>query len=155
LEGFADEVLWSAKKAQQGKMSKDPKGNFPKAHKEVNCIYIGPNSYESRRKLKLTAWEVMVVGPTNPLYLKWSEVPITFDHRDHLNFVPKPGWYPMIICPIVNDVKLHLVLIDGGSSQNILFWKTFKQMGLSRSMRCLSRAPFHGIVPGAAATPIV
>jgi hypothetical protein len=27
-------------------------------------------------------------------------------------------------------------------------------MGLSRSLLCPSRAPFHGIVPGAAATPI-
>jgi hypothetical protein len=50
LEGFADEVLRSAKKVQQDKMSEDMKGDFPKAHKEVNYIYGGPNSYESRRK---------------------------------------------------------------------------------------------------------
>jgi hypothetical protein len=35
---------------------------------------------------------------------------------------------------------------------NILFRKTFDQMGLSRSMPRPSQAPFHGIVPGAAAT---
>jgi hypothetical protein len=37
---------------------------------------------------------------------------------------------------------------------NILFQKTFDQMGLSRSRLCPSRAPFHGMVPGAAATPV-
>jgi hypothetical protein len=35
-----------------------------------------------------------------------------------------------------------------------MFLKTFDQMGLSRSMLCPSQAPFHGIVPGVAATPV-
>jgi hypothetical protein len=95
-----------------------------------------------------------VVLPATPEYLKWSEVPITFDHSDHPYFVPKPVRYPLIFSPIVKDVKLNRVLVDGGSSLNILFLKTFDQMGLSRSLLCSSRAPFHGIVPGAAATPV-
>jgi hypothetical protein len=37
---------------------------------------------------------------------------------------------------------------------NIIFLKTFDQMGLSRSLLRPSWAPFHGIVPGVAATPI-
>jgi hypothetical protein len=37
---------------------------------------------------------------------------------------------------------------------NILFLKTFNQMELSKSLLCSSRAPFHGIVPGAAVTPV-
>jgi hypothetical protein len=44
--------------------------------------------------------------------------------------------------------------VDGGSSLNIMFLKTFNQMGLSWSLLCPSRAPFYGIVPGAAATPV-
>jgi hypothetical protein len=66
-------------------------------------------------------------------YLKWSEVPITFDRSDHSDFVPKLRRYPLIVCPIVKDVKLNRVFVDGGSSLNILFLKTFNQMGLSRS----------------------
>jgi hypothetical protein len=34
----------------QEKKPKGPKGDFPEAHKEVNYIYGGPESYESRRK---------------------------------------------------------------------------------------------------------
>jgi hypothetical protein len=46
------------------------------------------------------------------------------------------------------------ILIDGGSSLNILFLKTFDYMGLSRSLLRPNQAPFHGIVLGAAVTPI-
>jgi hypothetical protein len=59
-----------AKGANQEKKPKNPKGDFPKAHKEVNYIYGGPESYESRRKQKLIAWEVMAVSPATPEYLK-------------------------------------------------------------------------------------
>jgi hypothetical protein len=154
LHGFADEVLKTAKGADQEKKPEDPKGDFPEVHKEVNYIYGGPESYESRRKQKLTAREVMAVKPATFEYLKWSEVPITFDRSDHPDFVPKPGRYPLIVSTIVKDVKLNKVLIDGGSSLNILFLKTFDQMGLSRSLLRPSRVPFHDIVPGVAATPV-
>jgi hypothetical protein len=33
----------------------------------------------------------MAVKPATPEYLKWSEVPITFDHSDHPDFVPNRG----------------------------------------------------------------
>jgi hypothetical protein len=55
LQGFIDEVLKTAKKADQEKKPKEPKGDFPEAHKEVNYIYGGPDTYESRRKQKLIA----------------------------------------------------------------------------------------------------
>jgi hypothetical protein len=96
----------------------------------------------------------MAVSPTTPEYLKWSKVPITFDRSDHLDFVPKPGRYPLIVSPIIKDVKLNRVLVDGGSPLNILFLKTFDQMGLSSSLLRPSQALFHGIVPGAAWTPV-
>jgi hypothetical protein len=110
-----------AKGIDQEKKTEEPKGDFPEAHKEVNYIYGGPDSYESRWKHKLTAQEVMAVSPATPEYLKWSEVSITLDRNNHPDFVPKPGRYPLIVCPIIKDVKLNRVLIDGASSLNILF----------------------------------
>jgi hypothetical protein len=154
LQGFVDEVVKTPRKDDQEKKPDDPKGDFPEAHKEVNYIYSGPDSYESRMKQKLTAWEVMEVSPATPKYLKWFEVPITFDHDDHSKFIPKPTRYPLIVSPIVKDVKLNGVLVDGGNSLNILFLKTFNHMGLPRLALRSSQALFHSIVPGAAATPI-
>jgi hypothetical protein len=66
------------------------KGDFLEAHKEVNYIYGGPDSFESRQKQKLTAREVIAVSPATTEYHKWSEVPITFDYSDHPDFVPNP-----------------------------------------------------------------
>jgi hypothetical protein len=78
----------------------------------------------------------MVVLPATPDYLKWSEDPITFDHSDHPDFMPKSGRYPRIVSPIIKDIKLNRVLIDGGSSLNILFLKTFDQMRLLMLALC-------------------
>jgi hypothetical protein len=44
-----------AKGADQEKKPKEPKHDFPEAHKEVNYIYGGLDSCESRQKQKLIA----------------------------------------------------------------------------------------------------
>jgi hypothetical protein len=49
----------------------------------------------------------MAVLPATLEYLKWSEVPITFDHSYHSDFIPKLGQYPVIVSPIIKDVKLN------------------------------------------------
>jgi hypothetical protein len=77
--------------ADHEKKSEDPKGDFPEAHKEVNYEFGGPDSYEPKRKKKLTAREVLAVGPATPEYLRWSKVPITFNCGDHPDFIPKLG----------------------------------------------------------------
>jgi hypothetical protein len=100
-------VLKTAKGTDQEKKLKEPNGDFPDAHKGVNYIYGGPDSYESRRKQKLIAQLVMAVLPTTREYLKWFWVPINFDRSDHPYFVPKLGLYPLIVSPIVKDLKLN------------------------------------------------
>jgi hypothetical protein len=59
-------VLKTTKNADQEKKTKDRKGDFPEAHKEVNYIYGGPDSYEPRRKQKLIVQKVMAVSPATP-----------------------------------------------------------------------------------------
>jgi hypothetical protein len=78
--------------------------------------------------------EVVAVSPATPEYLKWFEVTTTFNQSDHPNFIPKLDQYPLIVIPIIKDVRLNRVLINEGSSLNIHFLKTFEQMGLPRSV---------------------
>ena len=131
----------------------EDEGSYPKVD-AVLSIIGGPEAYEGKRKKKATSREVMAVAPATPSYLDWSEVPITFDRTDHPLNLPKPGRYPLILAPIIGTTKMSKVMIDGGSTLNILFAKTFDALGLKRSDLKPSRSPFHGIIPGKAATPI-
>jgi uncharacterized protein with ATP-grasp and redox domains len=65
LQDFADEVLKTVKSADHEKKSEDPKCDFSEAHKEVNYVFGGPDSYEPKRKQKLTAREVLAVSATS------------------------------------------------------------------------------------------
>jgi hypothetical protein len=77
--------------ARQEQKIEDLKSNFPEACKEVNYIFHGPDSYESKGKHKLIARAVMAVGPATPNFLKWYEVPITSDQSNHPDFIPMSG----------------------------------------------------------------
>jgi transposase InsO family protein len=46
--------------------------------------------------------------------------------------VPSPGKYPLVVDPIIGNVRLTKVLIDGGSSLNIIYVET---LGADRSIR--------------------
>jgi hypothetical protein len=89
-----------------------------------------------------------------PSYLKWLEVPITFDREDHPNHVPQPGSYPLVVTPLFKSKRVHKVLMDGGRGINVLYASTLDDMGIPRSALRPSTASFHGVVPGMEALPI-
>jgi hypothetical protein len=84
----------------------------------------------------------------------WSEVPITFDRKDHPDHVPQPGSYPLVVAPLIKSKRVHKVLTDGGSGINMLYVSTLDNMGILRSQLGPSTAPFHRVVPGMKALPI-
>jgi hypothetical protein len=51
-------------------------------------IFGGSPARPSRRREKLIRWEVFNADIVKPSYLKWLEVPITFDRKDHPDHVP-------------------------------------------------------------------
>jgi hypothetical protein len=89
-----------------------------------------------------------------PVYLDWSDKPITFDQGDHPDFVPSPGRYPLVIDPIIGNVRLSKVLMDGGSNLNIIYAETLELLGVDRSEVRAGAAPFHRIVPGKRILPL-
>jgi hypothetical protein len=103
---------------------------------------------------KLIRQEVFNADVAKPSYLKWSEVPITFDREDHPDHVPQPGSYPLVVAPLFKSKRVHKVLMDGGSGINVLYASTLDDMGIPRSQLRLSTAPFHGVIPGMEALPI-
>ena len=111
-------------------------------------IFGGPLACESKRKQKVTQREVFAAEPVTPTYLWWSNAAITFDHGDHPKSVPQPRRCPLVVDRIVGTKHLTRVLMDEGSSLNILYVDILDAMGIDRARLRPSGAPFHGVVPG-------
>jgi hypothetical protein len=123
--------------AEDGKTHDDNKkeGGKEEEFPEVrNCfmIYGGQAANASARHRKQERREVCSVKVAAPVYLDWSDKPITFDRGDHPDFVPSPGRYPLVINPIISNVRLSKVLMDGGSSLNIIYAETLELLGVDR-----------------------
>jgi hypothetical protein len=127
---------------------------FPSEDGAVHMIFGGSSARPSRRREKLIRREFLNADVARLSYLKWSEVPITFDCKDHLDNVPQPGSYPLVLAPLFKSRRIHKVLMDGGSGINVLYASTLDEMGIPRSPLRPSTAPFHGVVPGIEALPL-
>jgi hypothetical protein len=127
---------------------------FPSEDGAVHMIFGGSLARPSRRREKLIRCEVMNADVAKSSYLKLSEVPITFDRKDHPDTVPHPGSYPLVVGPLFKTRRIHKVLMDGGSGINVLYASTLDDMGIPRSALRPSMAPFHGVVPGIEALPL-
>jgi hypothetical protein len=97
----------------------------------------------------------LVVDPViGNIYLDWFDKPITFDQGDHPNRVPSPGKYPLVVDPVIGNVTLTKVLMDGGSSLNIIYAETLGLLQIDLSSIQTGTAPFHGIIPGKRVQPL-
>jgi hypothetical protein len=61
---------------------------YPGEDGVVHMIFSGSLARPSRQCEKLIRREVFNVDTTKSSYLKWSEIPITFDRKDHPDHVP-------------------------------------------------------------------
>jgi hypothetical protein len=68
-----------------------------------------------------------------PAFLRWSRSAITFDRSDHPDSIPHLGQYPLVVDPIIDKKCLSKVLMNGGSSLNIMYVEMLDAMGINRS----------------------
>jgi hypothetical protein len=71
------------------------------------------------------------LGDTIPTFLKWLETMITFDIKDHLDHIPQPRHFLLVVDSIIDMTRLSRVLMDGGSDLNLLYTKSYDAMRLS------------------------
>jgi hypothetical protein len=128
---------------------------FQDTSKTINVIFGGDGDFSFRREQKLLLREIMSVEPAVPRPLRWSEVPISFSHDNQWISFSEPGKFPLVLDPVVAEVRLIRVLIDGGSGLNLIFASTLRKMGLDlMDMLVPCKSPFYGVVPGNAAHPL-
>jgi hypothetical protein len=122
-------------------------GAFPLVDREVNVIFGGHGSQESKRQQKLNDRQILVAATGPPAPYRWSEHPITFTRADQwLNF-DHPGKYPLLIDLVIWESRVKKVLVDGGSSINVTFPRTLQGLGVPLKELHKLDTPFFGIVP--------
>ena len=78
----------------------------------------------------------------------WSACPITFDHMDCLTSIQRRGSDALVLDPIIDGYHLTHVLMDGGSSLNIIYQDTVCRKGIDPSRISQSNTTFEGVILG-------
>ncbi len=113
----------------------------------VSHIFGGSTAYSSKREYKKVEREVCSTWQGAAPKMKWSEQKIEFSEEDHPKTAVIPGRYLIVVEPTIRNIKVARVLIDGGSSINLLFASTLDAMWIPRSELTPTDQPFHGITP--------
>jgi hypothetical protein len=103
----------------------------------------------SRRNVKSLRREVLSAVPGVPEpapHQRWRSTTISFGASDCPENMVGAGVLPLITAPVIVNMRLHHVLIDGGVGLNIISHAAFKQLQIPGSRLGPSR-PFSGVGP--------
>jgi hypothetical protein len=117
--------------------------------KKLYVMYGGSWELTSRRNVKSLHREVLSatlgvlkVAP----HQWWRSTTISFGVSDCPENMAGAGILPLITAPVIANLKLHHVLIDGGAGLNVISHAVFKQLQILGSRLGPSR-PFSGVGP--------
>src|SRR5918996_966639 len=117
----------------------------PPQVKMGNMIYA---THIPKKEHKRALRDVYAMEPVAPKFNPWSSCPITFDHRDHPTSTRHGGFAALVLDPIIDGFHLTRVLMDGGSSLNLLYQDTVRKMGIDPSRIKASDTTFKGVILG-------
>jgi hypothetical protein len=112
-------------------------------------MYGGSCELSSRRNVKSLRREVLSATPGVPKvapHQRWRSTTISFGASDCPKNMVGAGILPLITAPVITNMRLHHVLIDGGVGLNVISHAAFKQLQILGSRLGPSR-PFSGVDP--------
>jgi hypothetical protein len=112
-------------------------------------MYDGSWELTSRRNVKSLRREVLSAVPVVPKaapHQRWRSTTISFGASNCPENMAGAGILPLIIAPVIANMRLHHVLIDGGAGLNVISHAAFKQLQILGSRLGPSR-PFSGVGP--------
>jgi hypothetical protein len=115
--------------------------------KKLYVMYGGSWELTSRRSVKSLRQEVLSVVPGVPKtapHQRWRGTTISFGASNCPDNMAGAGVLPLITAPIVANMRLHHVLIDGGAGLNVISHAAFRQLQVPGSRLGPSR-PFSGV----------
>ena len=101
-----------------------------------------------KRERKRALRDVYAMEPVVPKFNPWSACRITFDRRDHPTSIHHSGSAALVLDPIIDGLHLTRVLVDSGSSLNLLYQDTVRKMGIGPSRIKPTKTTFKGVIPG-------
>nr|ABB46607.2 retrotransposon protein, putative, Ty3-gypsy subclass [Oryza sativa Japonica Group] len=147
-----------AKDAPESRKKKSGKSGKRKAQAEVLASeYKRPPKHPDPQDSDLHVSHIFrgsIVYSSKREYKKVEREKIEFSDEDHRKAAIISGRYPIVVEPTIRNIKVALVLVDGGSSINLLFASTLDAMGIPRSELTPTDQPFHGITPQSSSKPL-
>ncbi|RDY09778.1 hypothetical protein CR513_05819, partial [Mucuna pruriens] len=107
------------------------KQRAPTHHRGTIATISGEQTQNGEKEVHM----VLTGANLTPLGRRKSNPVITFDDRDLRHGIPGCD-EPMVVSVIATEYKIERVLIDQGSSANILYWLTPRKMGLKNMTDC-------------------
>jgi hypothetical protein len=130
LRGYAKEGYGRERRRQED-MEQNKKDEDPKERHTLNTISGGfAGGGESSTSRKKYVRQIMLLDDNAHRPLK-QEPDITFTARDYQGVIPHDD-DPMIITLQIFNWNVKRVLIDPGSSDDILYYEAFEKMGINR-----------------------
>jgi len=111
----------------------------------VHMIHATHTSMRRHERAHRDARDIEPIIPT-PNY--WMSCPITFNHLDGRTSIRRGGSKALVLGPIIDGYRLTRVLMDGGSSLNVIYEDTVRRMGINPSRISQSNTAFQGVIPG-------
>jgi hypothetical protein len=159
---------------REGKQKVDPKVDkdgdlgFQRAKRDLKAIY-GHSDFESSNNEHckmlyvmfggswgITSWHIIktlrqevaaaVPAPKVVPHRKWMETPFSFDATDYPKSMAGIGQLPLLVSPIITNIKLYQVLVDGGVALNLISLAAFKRLQIPISKLQPSH-PFSEVGP--------
>ena len=87
-------------------------------------------------------------GPTELAVSQYKLGPVTFNRMDRPVNTNQGNSAALVLDPIIDGFHLTRVLMDGGSSLNLLYQDTVCKMGIDHSVIKPTKATSRGIIPG-------
>jgi len=138
---------------------RDPRHQYVSPTDVVHSIFGGKVSIESKRERKLLKRACLNVDSADdlvadPKFPPWSHREISFSRKDQWAAIPEPGRFPLILDPCINSIRFERVLVDGGSSIDILFRDSLPALRLTAAQLKPYDAQFWGVLPGQSLAPL-
>ena len=91
---------------------------FPPKVTTVNMVYVMHIPTGERKRALRDAY---AIEPVAPKFSQWAACPISFDRKDHPASIRHEGSSALVLDPIIDGLHLMKVLMDAGSSLNLLY----------------------------------